>query len=154
MADLSGLWGEKTQQEMAEEARGGFVLLAPGWHTTVIKKAELKDTQSGGKMLVVDFENDATARFNIKNASQKAEMIGRQQLAKCATEAGVKNLTDSAQLHGMPVDIKVTVEKFVSNTNGKELESNNIVDFAKAGTKANASAAKATGAATTNSAPW
>ncbi len=156
MSDLEGLWGDSTQEAMAEEARGSFTVLPPGWYTVTILKAELADTKNGGKMVVADMETKSSdslvARFNIKNNSAKAETIGRQQLAKCATVAGVKNLTDSNQLHGMALDVKVTVEEFKSNTTGDMLKSNNIGDFAKAGTKATGQPAQDSGNGA--AAPW
>jgi len=135
MSNLSGLWGNSTQEEMAKEARGDFEILPPGWYSATITKAELSDTQSGGKMVVVTLltGNGVEIRdyINIKNDSEKAQAIGRQRLAKLACEAGVKNLTDTMQLNGLPVDVKLKVEKFKSNTTGNELESNKVADYKK-----------------------
>ncbi len=136
MADLNGLWGDDGQAKMADDARGEFTVLPPGWYTCTITKTELKKTNSGGSMLVVTMETDGTKlvdRFNIKNASDKAQLIGRQQLAKMAVEAGVPELTDSIQLHGMSVDAKVVIEEFKSNTTGNMLKSNKVAAYKKAG---------------------
>jgi hypothetical protein len=159
MSNLQGLWDEEGgQQKAAEEARGDFTVLPPGWYTVVIKKAELKDTSTGGKMVVVDYETTGgdkiTDRFNIKNASSDAQRIGRQQLAKMATCAGVPNLNDTTQLFGMSLDVKLKIEKFKSNTTGNELESNKVSDYKEKGKGVSSKASLSSAATSKEDAPW
>ena len=159
MADLQGLWGEKTQEELAAESKEGFKVLAPGWYSGFITRSEVKDTRSGGKMLVIDLESKGgdklVDRFNILNNSEKAQLIGRQQLAKCACEAGVADLRDSTQLHGMPIDFKVEVEEFESNTTpGKMLKSNKIAAYKKIGTSTTGASASPEKPADNGTSAW
>jgi len=133
--NLEGLWGSSTQEKMASEARGEFVVLPAGWYNATITGTELKETSSGGTMLVVDFDTKGTDikdRLNIKNNSDKAQLIGRQKVAKIATCCNI-DLKDSTQLHGLSIDIKLKVEEFKSNTSGEMLQSNKVTDYRKAG---------------------
>ncbi len=156
MSNLEGIFGEQGQQEMADEARGEFTVLPPGWYTVVILKAQLEDTQSGGKMVVVEMETTAGEavkdRLNVVNNSEKAQLIGRQKLAKLGICAGAKQLTDTMQLIGLQLDVKLKVEEFTSNTTGKKLKSNSVADYAKAGD--HGGSASPTQAKSTDSVPW
>ena len=51
------------------------------------------------------------ARFNIRNANETAQRIGQAQLSQFAAAAGRPSVTNTEQLHGIPVRIRVTVKK-------------------------------------------
>jgi hypothetical protein len=134
MADLGGVINI---EKMAEEFRSGFEVLPPGWYLAAIVKSELKPTSTGGKQLVLTWRTvannvDIIDRVNIVNTSDKAQSIGRSQLAKIAQCCGLKGeLRNSDKLHGRPCKIKLIVEEFESNKEaGKMLKSNKVKDYA------------------------
>jgi hypothetical protein len=68
-----------------------------------------------------------TDYINITNANPKAQAIGQGILKRICNLCGVPYPPqDTAGLMGKPLGIDVKVEKFTSNTTGKELESNKI----------------------------
>jgi len=102
--------------------REGFTVTPPGWAKVVIVASDIVVTQSGGKMLVLDYEVQGGSggtfkdRLNIMNKSEKAQAIGRATLAKIAQSIGHKGaIADSKVLHGRPFEVKVEIEEFKSN---------------------------------------
>jgi hypothetical protein len=103
----------------AEDNRGsGFDPIPSGWYEAEATKSELKDTKSGGKMLSVAFKiidgeyakRVVYANFNLVNANPMAVEIAQRELAALCDAAGVDELEDSADLHGVPVQIKLKIE--------------------------------------------
>lgn len=101
------------------EALGEFAPLEPGTYRVEIANSEVADTKTGGKMLKVTWEvQDQKYRgrlvwgnFNIVNASEKAQAIGRGQLASLAKACGLLGIPeDSMSLHNIPHLIRVVVE--------------------------------------------
>lgn len=99
---------------------GTFEPLPAGRYVATVISAELKDTQKGGKYLkVVEqvWDEDYAGRqihvnFNILNASEKAQQIGRGQLSALAQACGLPpGIPASSQelLEKMHI-VKVTVE--------------------------------------------
>lgn len=97
-----------------------YELLPAGWYTASIKEAELKATKDGrGQYLKLQYEvvgpthagRKVFGNLNIRNQSQKAEEIGRQQLGELMRSIGVAKLTDSDQLIGASCQIKVAIRE-------------------------------------------
>lgn len=114
MSDLTGIFGDQGQQAMAEEYSSGATVLPPGKYKVFITEAIIKPTKAGtGKYIAVSFETqtgDIVKVFlNIRNPNSDAQRIGRQELAKIATCAGIGDLKDTTQLIGMQLVIKVEV---------------------------------------------
>ncbi len=157
MADLTGMWGDKTQEEMAAEAKGSFEIVPPGWHNCTIAKTEMSKSKAGDDMLIVDFEVNGNTIKHYMMLTFKAD-LGKQsgfraKLAKLACCCGI-DLKQSEQLHGLPLDVKVIVDEFESNVEaGKMLKSNKINDFAKLNTKSK-TVGPSTPPAATGNAPW
>lgn len=119
-----------------EDMGEGFKVVPPGVYNVAIVESEVKDTQKGGKMLVLKYQildgpcvgDTLVDRLNIQNASEMAQKIGMSQLKNICDATGFAGqLNDSNQLHGKPFAVKVKVEQFESNTEaGKMLDSNKI----------------------------
>lgn len=97
-----------------------YDLVPEGWYKASIVKADLKDTTAGtGKKIDVRFDitgptHEGRAIFttiNIRNPSQRAEEIGRQQLGEIMRAIGLSQVQDSDQLIGGQLQIKVKVRE-------------------------------------------
>ena len=132
MGNLENVFGDEGQETAAGNHKGAFVVWAPGWYDTVISGAELKETRAGGSMVVITFGNQAgdtvKTNLNIKNANKGCEIGARATLAHIAQCIGI-NLTDTPQLIGQKITIKVKVTEFKSNLTGKMLPSNDVTDY-------------------------
>ena len=121
MADLSPLgFAPETTEDMGD----GFKVIPPGTYNVVIVESDVKDTKTGGKMLVLKYQiidgknvgDTVEDRMNIVNSSEIAQKIGLSQLKNiCEAVGHVGQLRDSNQLHGKPLAVKVIVEQFKSN---------------------------------------
>ena len=92
--------------------------LPAGWYTATIADAELKPTKDGsGQYIKVRYDITGPTHqgrvvfgnLNIKNASAKAEEIGRQQLGDLMRAIGLARVTDTDQLIGGSLSIKLDV---------------------------------------------
>lgn len=99
-----------------------FDPIPEGDYVVIVKDSEVKDTKSGGEMLVLKLEvqddENYSGRFiwdnlNLVNANEKAVEIAQRQLAGIASACGIEELEDSQELHGIPViaRIKITPEQ-------------------------------------------
>lgn len=104
-----------------------FDPLPIGWYAMQIIDSEMKQTQSGGQMLVLTFEiiealhpehkgRRVWDRLNVVNASEKAQSIAASQLSSiCKAIGQVSTLTDSEQLHHRPMAVKLKIEAASGN---------------------------------------
>ena len=97
---------------------GNFDPLPEGWYNANITGAEIKPTKAGdGKYIAVKYTITGPSHqgrvvfgnLNIKNASTKAEEIGRQQLGEIMRAIGLAKVSDTDQLIGGSLGIKLTV---------------------------------------------
>ena len=95
-----------------------FEPLPEGWYNATITAAEIKPTKAGdGKYIAVKYTITGPTHqgrvifgnLNIKNASTKAEEIGRQQLGEIMRAIGLATVRDTDQLIGGNLGIKLTV---------------------------------------------
>ena len=100
------------------EGNGNFDPLPPGWYNANITQAELKDTNAEtGQYIKMRYDITGPTHqgrvvfgnLNIKNASAKAEEIGRQQLGEIMRAIGLAKVTDTDQLIGGSLSIKLDV---------------------------------------------
>lgn len=101
--------------------RGNYDPMPKGEYTLKATDAELKDTSRGdGTYLAVTFEVIKPAQyngrkvwqnFNIVNPNEKAEKIGREQVAGWARAAGKPNARDSDELIERSFDCNLDIEK-------------------------------------------
>lgn len=134
MANLTPLNFNPAQIEDVGE--GGFRVIPPGTYNVMIVSSAINDTKSGtGKILELQYQiiegsevgSTIIDRLNIVNQSEKAQKIGLSQLKRICDSIGFSGqLKDSNQLHGKPFAVKIVVEEFESNTDGKKLQSNKV----------------------------
>ena len=101
------------------ENSGGkdFSPIPEGTYKAVIFESEMKQTKTGGQMLVLTWEikeGEHTGRriwdrLNVVNKNPKAESIAKQDLASICMAMGLSGCADSEELHWKDVDIKVVV---------------------------------------------
>ena len=109
--------------EFIGEYREGFILIEPGYKKVVIIESDVVDTKAGdGKILTLKLElQDGTKRttidrLNIRNPSEKAQIIGKATLDKIIDCIGHKGgVSDSKVLHGRPFEVNIIIEEFPTN---------------------------------------
>ena len=106
--------------ESLPQSESNFEALPPGWYNASVVSAELKGTKDGtGQYIAVRYDiigpthqgRQVFGNLNIKNNSSKAEEIGRQQLGELMRSIGLAKVTDTDQLIGGQLQIKLTVTK-------------------------------------------
>jgi hypothetical protein len=104
--------------DMPQGNGGNYDPLPAGWYNANITSAELKPTKDGsGQYIKVRYDITGPSHqgrvvfgnLNIKNASAKAEEIGRQQLGEIMRAIGLAKVTDTDQLIGGSLSIKLDV---------------------------------------------
>lgn len=101
------------------EQTSSYELLPPGWYEATIANADLKDTKTGGQMISIKYSilgpthqgRIVFGNVNIRNANPKAEEIGRQQLGDIMRSTGLARVTDTDQLIGLSMSIKVAIRE-------------------------------------------
>lgn len=97
-----------------------FEPLPAGWYTCTISQAELKATKAGnGQYIKLRYDITGPSHqgrvvfgnLNIKNANPKAEEIGRQQLGEIMRAIGLAKVTDTDQLIGGEIAIKLDIKQ-------------------------------------------
>lgn len=98
---------------------GEFQPLPAGWYSATINKAELKATKDGtGQYIAIRYDITGPTHqgrvvfgnVNIRNKSEKAEEIGRAQLGDIMRALGLKQVSDTDQLVGGSLQIKLDVK--------------------------------------------
>lgn len=135
-----------TEVEVSE--RGDFEIMPKGEYSLKATEAELKDTSKGdGQYLAVTFEvvkpshyngRKVWQNFNVNNPNDKAEKIGREQIAGWARAAGKPNARDSDELIERVFQCKLDIEK---GTGGYS-DRNKIASFLTGEAKSSAPVAK------------
>ena len=102
------------------QGNGTFEPLPAGWYTATISQSELKATKAGnGQYIKLRYDITGPSHqgrvvfgnLNIKNANPKAEEIGRQQLGDIMRAIGLAKVTDTDQLIGGQIAIKLEVKE-------------------------------------------
>ena len=110
---------EFTLDTLPKGNTGNFEPLPDGWYNATITGAEVKPTKAGdGKYIAAKYTITGPSHqgrvvfgnLNIKNASTKAEEIGRQQLGEIMRAIGLAKVTDTDQLIGGNLGIKLVVK--------------------------------------------
>ena len=114
MSDLSDLGFDASQVEPAS----AFDALPAGEYRAALVESKREPTKSGtGELLKLTFQvlggeyqnRRVIANINIKNASAKAQEIGRGQLSALCRAVGVLTPRDTGELHNKPLIIKLAV---------------------------------------------
>lgn len=97
-----------------------FEPIPAGWYNATMTGAEIKMTKAGtGQYIAIRYDITGPTHqgrvifgnVNIRNANPKAEEIGRQQLGDIMRSVGLAKVSDTDQLIGGQLQIKVGVEK-------------------------------------------
>ncbi len=105
--------------DLPEDNGGDFAPIPAGDYTVKITDTELKDTKAGDgqyiklRLDVTGPKHEGRVLFtniNIRNKNPKAEEIARQQLGSILRAIGVDTFTDTDQLIGGDLTVKVTVK--------------------------------------------
>ena len=136
-----------------------FDPLPEGWYNVSIANAEIKDTKTaGGQYIKMEYVvtgpshqgRKVWGNLNIKNANPKAEKIGRQQLGEVMQAIGLVKVTDTDQLIGGNLAIKLIVKQ-----DEKYGAGNDIKGFKSTGTAiASVPSAASAPAPAKGSPPW
>jgi hypothetical protein len=123
--------------ELPQGTGGNFEPLPEGAYNATITQAELKNTNDGGGQYIklrLDITGPSHqgrvifSNLNIKNASAKAEEIGRQQLGDIMRAIGLAKVTDTDQLIGGNLNIKLSIRASrLDEKTGKTYEASNEV---------------------------
>ena len=97
-----------------------YEALPAGWYNVNVTGAELKNTKAGnGQYIAVRYDVTGPTHqgrvvfgnLNIKNPNPKAEEIGRQQLGELMRAIGLARVTDTDQLIGGSLQIKLEIRQ-------------------------------------------
>lgn len=100
------------------QSTNNFDPLPEGWYEVSIADAEIKQTKAGtGSYIKIRYDvigpthqgRVVFGNLNIRNQNPKAEEIGRQQLGELMRAVGVGKLTDTDQLIGCSLKIKLKI---------------------------------------------
>lgn len=151
-----------------ELPQGNYDPLPAGWYNATITAAELKPTKDGsGQYIKVRYDITGPSHqgrvvfgnLNIKNASAKAEEIGRQQLGEIMRAIGLAKVTDTDQLIGgslsIKLDVRAATEQYAAQNevNGFKAITGSAPTFASPAASPAAAAPEAQ-AATKAAPPW
>lgn len=107
-----------TLDSLPVSERGGFEPLPAGWYTARISSTEVRPTKSGsGKYIAIRYDITGPTHqgrvvfgnLNIRNANPVAERIGKEQLGELMRAIGLAQMTDTDQLVGADLSIKLKV---------------------------------------------
>lgn len=92
-----------------------------GTYEAVVTDSEMRATKSGTGMginLTFEILSDGPAKgrkvfawINYENQRAEAQRIGREELASLCKAVGISNLTDTNQLHNLPLMITVGIDR-------------------------------------------
>lgn len=106
--------------DLPQSSGGNFEPLPAGWYSVTIAGAELKNTKAGnGQFIAVRYDVTGPTHqgrvvfgnLNIQNPNPKAEEIGRQQLGELMRAIGLAKVTDTDQLIGGNLQIKLDIKR-------------------------------------------
>lgn len=149
--------GQSFDANELPQGNGNFDPLPAGWYTATITEADLKATNDGtGQYIKLRYDITGPSHqgrvvfgnLNIKNKSAKAEEIGRQQLGEVMRAIGLAKVTDTDQLIGGQLSIKLEIrEARTDAVTGKTYDASNDVKGFKSLSGGASPAAVATSAA-------
>jgi hypothetical protein len=111
---------EEFDASSVEVSTNTYEPVPAGWYSVRVNDADLRTTKAGnGQYIAVRYDivgpshegRVVWGNLNIKNPSSKAEEIGRQQLAELMVAVGLKKVSDTDQLIGGELSIKLAIRK-------------------------------------------
>ena len=106
--------------ELPQGNDGDFQPLPAGWYNVTINDAEIRTTKAGnGQYIAVRYDVTGPTHegrvvfgnINISNPNPKAEEIGHQQLGQLMRAIGLTQVSDTDQLIGGSLQIKLKIRK-------------------------------------------
>jgi hypothetical protein len=106
--------------DLPQSSGGNFEPLPAGWYSVTIAGAELKKTKAGtGEYIAIRYDilgpthqgRVVFGNLNIANPNQQAEEIGRKQLGELMRAIGLAKVTDTDQLIGGNLQIKLDIKR-------------------------------------------
>lgn len=97
---------------------GSFEALPAGWYKVMMESSEMKPTKDNtGSYLECKYKvldgahvgKSVFGRLNLRNSNAQAQEIAYKQLSAICHATGVLQVADSAQLHNIPLQIKLKV---------------------------------------------
>ncbi len=138
--------------DLPEDTGGDFSPIPAGQYTARIADASIETTKTGTGQYIklrLDVTGPAHegrvlfANLNIKNDSQKAEEIGRQQLGTIMRAVNIPQMTDTDQLIGGNVSVKVAIRTSDQYGSQNEIKGYKAIDGSAPPAPAASSAAPA-----------
>lgn len=111
---------EEFDASSVEASTNTYEPVPAGWYNVRVNDADLRTTRAGnGQYIAVRYDivgpshegRVVWGNLNIKNPSSKAEEIGRQQLAELMGAIGLKKVSDTDQLIGGELSVKLAIRK-------------------------------------------
>lgn len=111
--------GETFSTDSLPVSDRSYDLVPEGWYNATITKAELNNTKAGtGQKIDMRYDIVGPTQqgrvvfgtVNVRNQSQKAEEIGRQQLGEIMRAVGLAKIQDTDELVGAPICIRVKIK--------------------------------------------
>lgn len=102
---------------------GGFEALPAGWYKVMMEASEMKPTKTNAadgscylecKYKILDGAHAGKSvfgRMNLRNSNAQAQEIAYKQLSAICHATGVLQVQDSAQLHNIPLQIKLKLRE-------------------------------------------
>lgn len=99
---------------------GGLEALPAGWYKVMMESSEMKPTKDAtGSYLECKYKvldgahagKGVFGRLNLRNANAQAQEIAYKQLSAICHATGVLQVADSAQLHNIPLQIKLKLRE-------------------------------------------
>lgn len=123
---------------------GGFEALPAGWYKVLMESSEMKPTKTNAadgscylecKYKILDGVHsgkNVSGRLNLRNSNPQAQEIAYKQLSAICHATGVLQVADSAQLHNIPLQIKLKLREARKELNAqgnviKEYEPSNDI---------------------------
>lgn len=106
-------------EDLPESTSGEFTVLPAGWYSATINKASIEPTKDDtGQKIAMRYDITGPTHqgrvvfgnINIKNKSAKAEEIGRAQLGDIMRALGLRQVSDTDQLVGGSLQIKLNIK--------------------------------------------
>ena len=125
----------QVNQQALEDQRGNYDPIPAGWYTVIVDESEIRTNKAGSgqyvwmSFRVIDGEFNGRkvfTRFNVVNANPQAQEIGHRELSRLTAGVGLPGFTDTQELHGKPLQIKVKVRKDLS---GRYPDDNEVSGF-------------------------